>query len=57
MITDSDMRYQVEQALADEAGDFNVPAIVDEIQRKYGTVHVDRVPNSRFWEIVQHHAR
>lgn len=55
MITDRDMRDQVIQTLGDEAHEFRIDGIVDEIQRRYGTVHVDKVPDGIYGEIVARH--
>ena len=55
MITDHDMRNQVAETLGSEGADFDVPAIVDELQREYGTVHIDTIEHDAFWAIVAKH--
>lgn len=56
-ITDTDMREQVTRAIEEDSpGNYDIPAIVDEIRREHGTVHIDDVPDARFWEIVEKHA-
>lgn len=55
MITDRDMREQVKSSLTSEVGDFDVNAIVDDLQDAYGTVHIDEIPSERYWEIVEKH--
>lgn len=57
MITDADMRTQVEHALGFDVEEYNVPAIVDDIQHEFGTVDIDGVPAARFWEIVAKHEK
>jgi hypothetical protein len=57
MITDRDMRDQVREVLGADVEDFDVEAIVDHIQRDFGTVHIEKVPDGRFWAIVRHHTR
>jgi hypothetical protein len=52
MMTDKDMREQVIQALGDDAGNYQIDWIVEEIQRRYGTVDIDHVGPAEFWEIV-----
>lgn len=56
MTTDSDMRNQVCETLGAESADFDVTAIVDDIQRAYGTVDVGTIPSDAFWTIVERHA-
>ena len=51
-MTDMDMREQVIQALDAQGDEYDVQAIVDEIQRRYGTVDIDHVGPDEFWEIV-----
>lgn len=56
MITDRDMRDQVLATLPDAEDDYDVAGIVEEIQRRYGTVDIDIVPDSEYWhEIVFMH--
>lgn len=54
-ITDRDMYDQVYETLGDENPNFSITGIVNAIQARYGTVHVDKVPSDVFWEIVQRH--
>lgn len=56
MITDSDMREQVKTALGPFVEEYDVNAIVDEIQRYYGTVDVGQVDDVEFWRVVAGHA-
>jgi hypothetical protein len=53
MITDRDMRDQVLATLDGVAHEYDVAAIVEEIQHRYGTVDVDAVPDAEYWEIVR----
>lgn len=55
MFTDHDMRDQIHEALGEEDANFNITAIVDEIQRTYGTVDIDTIPASEFWPLVDRH--
>jgi len=57
MITDADMRTQVEHALGFDVDGYDVAAIVDTIQREFGTINIDDVPAVRFWEIVADHEK
>jgi hypothetical protein len=54
-ITDQDMRDQVTRSIETEENLFNVPAIVDELQERYGTVHIDEIPSDAYWAIVEKH--
>lgn len=54
-ITDHDMRDQVAESLGSEGGEYDIPAIVDEIQEHYGTTHIDNVPHDAYWTIVLRH--
>lgn len=55
MVTDHDMRDQVAESLGSEGADLDVHAIVDELQRKYGTVHIDTIDHDEYWAIVMKH--
>lgn len=55
--TDRDMREQVIRALGIDAVNFHIEGIVDELQRKFGTVEIDHIDSGLFWEIVQKHVR
>lgn len=55
LITDHTMREQVYEALGNEAVNFDVTAIVDEIQRTYGTVDIDTIDAAEFWPLVDRH--
>lgn len=55
MITDADMRDQITRAVEGYADSYDIPAIVDEIQREHGTSDIDDVPDARFWAIVEKH--
>jgi hypothetical protein len=52
MMTDGDMRDQVIAALGDQAGNYQVDRIAEEIQQRYGTVDVNVIEPEKFWEIV-----
>lgn len=53
VITDRDMREQVLATLDGfHPEDYNVEAIVEEIQRVYGTVSVESIEDGAYWEIV-----
>lgn len=57
-ITDRDMREQVTQSVISEPGgvsDFDVNAIVETLQERYGLVHIDEIPSDIYWDIVQQH--
>jgi hypothetical protein len=53
--TDRDMRDQVIRALDGCEAEFDVPWIVDVLQRQFGTVPIDSIPAEDFWEIVRVH--
>lgn len=55
MITDQDIAQQVSQALAPELSDFDLDAIVSEIQATYGLVDIDTIPHDDFWALVERH--
>jgi len=57
MVTDADLRTQVEHALGFDADEYNVPAIVDDIQHEFGTMNIDTIPADRFWGIVANHVK
>jgi hypothetical protein len=56
MITDRDIRTQVIASLQDEADEFNVEAIVDEIRANYGLVDIEAIETGAYWAIVERHA-
>lgn len=53
--TDHDMRDQVTRTLGDEAGDYDVPAIVDELQAQHGTVDIETIAAPDYWTVVLRH--
>lgn len=55
MITDRDITVKVSASLASYEGDFNIPAIVDEIQTTYGLVDIDTIEHDAYWAIVARH--
>lgn len=59
--TDRDMRDQVKASIegsGEHARDYDVHAIVEELQAVYGTVPVDSVEdNDYFWGVVERHAK
>lgn len=56
IITDEDVRVEVLTTLADRKAEFDVQAIVSEIQATYGTVHIDVIDGESYWDLVQRHA-
>lgn len=54
-ITARNMWDQVYEALGDENPNFDITAIVDDLQREFGTVDVNLIPSEPFWEIVSRH--
>lgn len=56
-VTDHDMRDQVAETLGADGSDFDVPAIVNELQSEYGTVHIDTIEHDAYWAIVMKHDR
>jgi hypothetical protein len=50
-----DLENQVEDALGDSVGDFDMDGIVDDIVAEYGRVHIDDVPINVFWAIAERH--
>lgn len=59
MITDQDIRTEVLQALTTDAPDFDIDAIVQDIQATYGpfqSADVLDVDHDAFWTIVAKHA-
>lgn len=59
IITDRDMREQVTDSLTPYADDYDVNAIVDDIQALHGTININRWPGDieSYWEIVQKHVK
>lgn len=55
--TDRDMRTQVVDTLPGLESDYDVNAIVDELQLKYGTVLIDTIPSGDYWAVVSRHDR
>lgn len=55
--TDRDMRDQVAIALGGYTAEYDMEAIVDDVQARYGTVDIDSVPDDEFWAIVERHDR
>jgi hypothetical protein len=54
--TSRDLRHQITTATDASDGDYDVDAIVEDIQAKYGTVDIDAIPQDEFWAIVGDHA-
>lgn len=54
--TDVDMREQVTASLAAYADEFDVPAIVAELRRQFGAVHIDSIASDTYWDIVKLYA-
>lgn len=59
MITSTDMRDFVIRTLDGREDEFDVDAIVDDLQAKYGTVDLDgdAVDSDTYWQIVARHDR
>lgn len=58
--TDKDMRDQVTASLdAGEGGaeSFNVNAIVDALQQRFGTMPIGGIPEQDYWAVVEEYAR
>ena len=54
--TDRDLRQQVIESLAGDEAEYNIPAIVDAIQREYGTVDTGTIECEDYWRIVVEHS-
>jgi hypothetical protein len=57
MITDRDIAVQVVRSVDYNRMEFDINAIVGEIQRTYGLVDIETIDNAEYWAIVQRHAR
>lgn len=59
MITSTDMRDFVIRSLDGREDEYDVDAIVDDLQAKYGTVDLDgdAVDHDTYWQIVARHDR
>lgn len=55
MFTDRDLKDQIIESLGGEDAEYSVQGICDEIQRKFGTVGLERIPGDKYWDIVQRH--
>lgn len=53
--TARNMRMDVRHFLGSSAVEFDVAAIVDDIQRDHGTVDIDTLNNVYFWRVVMRH--
>lgn len=53
IITDRDMRVQVEHVLGDVADHFDVSGIVRDLLDLFGRVDVGRIPPGPFWATVR----
>ena len=54
-VTDADMRAQVTEALGADVVDFDVPWIVECLQRRFGTVDIDTINTEEFWHTLRVH--
>lgn len=54
-VTDRDMLAGVVNALGDDVVEFDTKAIVDDLQKRYGTVDIDTIDPAAFWDIVSRH--
>lgn len=52
MITDRDIRDQVQQATDACEGTYDVPAITSAIVARYGLVDIESIDHDEFWAIV-----
>lgn len=57
IVTNLDMIEFVNATLGTDADDFDVEAIVDDLQARYGTVDLDTIDDEAFWTVVQQHAK
>jgi hypothetical protein len=57
VFTDSDLTNQVRATLAGFEAEYDVQAIVAEIQTAYGTVDIDAVEPDAYWVIIQNHGK
>jgi hypothetical protein len=57
VLTDLDLANQVKTTLAEDVAEYDVEAIVTEIQATYGTVDVDTIEGFAYWDIVEKHAK
>lgn len=51
----NDIAYQISTTLDDYADDYNIDAIVDEIEKRHGLVDIDSIDSTEYWEIVERH--
>lgn len=54
--TSRDLRDQIKTATDASDGDYDIDAIAEDIQGKYGTVDIDTIPTDEFWTIVGDHS-
>lgn len=54
-VIEADMRAQVVRTLGVEVGKFDIPWIVECLQRRFGTVNVDTIDPEEFWYTVRVH--
>lgn len=57
IVTNLDMIAFVNAALNTDADDFNVEAIVDDLQARYGTVDPETIDDEAFWAVVERHVK
>lgn len=57
IFTDRDMRDQVAASLADMVSDYDVSAIVDELQAEHGTVRISEIEDQAYWTVIGRHAK
>ncbi len=51
--TDQDMRDQVAEMVGGDVDDFDVIAIMERLQDRYGTVDIDTIESAAFWAVVE----
>lgn len=54
-VTDRDMRDQVRLSLGSDVADYDVHAIVEELQASFGTVSTETIEHDAYWAIVAGH--
>lgn len=54
--TDRDLREEVTESLGTDVADFDVDAIVDELQATFGTRSIETLAHAEYWGVVEKHA-
>lgn len=57
MITDRDVRAEIERSIAPHTADYNLATLVDAFIGRWGLVPIDTVPEIEYWDMVAAHDR